>query len=79
MPKKKSEPGQKKDKRMVQTNIKVTKEAHGLIKFAADKLGMPMSDAIIFIVGKVYPNADQEIKEREAAQAEYEERRGKSN
>jgi hypothetical protein len=68
---------EKKDKRMATTNIKVTREAHGLLKTVSDMLGVPMSDVILFMIDKQFPQADEELKRREEIQAQLKERRPK--
>lgn len=62
---------------MATTNIKVTREAHGLLKTVSDMLGVPMSDVILFMIDKQFPQADEEMKRREEVQAQLKERRSK--
>ncbi len=61
--------------RVVTTNIKVSKDAHSLIMTAAGKLGMSMSDALIYLVTERYPDIDKELREREENQREIEQRK----
>lgn len=62
---------------MATTNIKVTREAHGLLKTVSDLLGVPMSDVILLMVDKQFPQAEEEMKRREEIQAQLKERRSK--
>lgn len=74
MPKGKTE-RQRKEKRMAVTNIKVTPEAHNLLKTIADTLGMPMSDAIIFLITERFPNAEEMAKARDEYRTQLAQRR----
>lgn len=57
--------GKKKGKRMVDTNVRITKETHSRLKTLADMLGLTMSDAINFVIIEHYPEVDNERTRRE--------------
>lgn len=61
--------------RVVTTNIKVSKDAHALVMAAAGKLGVSMSDALIYLVTERYPDIDKEMRERQENQNEVEKRK----
>lgn len=65
----------KKAGRVVTTNIKVSKDAHQLVKAAARKLGASFSDTLIYLVTERYPDIDKELREREENQREIEQRK----
>lgn len=69
----------RKGSNVVTTNIKITKDAHSLITTAANKLGMNMSDALIYLVTEKFPTIDKELKEREANLRKLKERKQQIN
>lgn len=60
---------------MVTTNIKVSRDAHALVMAAAGKLGVSMSDALIYLVTERYPDIYVELRDRQENQREVEERK----
>ncbi len=65
--------------RVVTTNIKVSKTAHSLVMTAANKLGMSMSDALIYLITEKFPKIDEELAEREENMRKLEERKRQIN
>jgi len=61
--------------RVVTTNIKVSRDAHALVMAAAGKLGVSMSDALIYLVTERYPDIYVELRDRQENQREVEERK----
>lgn len=59
------EDGKKKGKRMVDTNVRVTKETHERLKTLAELLDLTMSDAIDHVIGSHYPEVERERTARE--------------
>ncbi len=65
----------KKENRVAETNIKVTKETHRAIQVAADMGGQATQSEIILLALKtLYPNLGEEIARRDALQKEAAER-----
>ncbi|MBL8163746.1 MAG: hypothetical protein JNJ61_17295 [Anaerolineae bacterium] len=50
----------KKGKRMVNTNVRVTKETHERLKTLSELLGLTMSEAIDHVINSHYPEVETE-------------------
>ena len=55
----------KKGKRMMDTNVRITRDTHNRLKTLSDLLGLTMSEAIDFIIIEHYPNVEEERKAKE--------------
>lgn len=79
MPEQKSEGSKKKGKRMVETNVRLTRDAHSRLRALASRLGLSMSDAVDYVVFNHYPEIEQERKLLEARKEELDRKRSESN
>ena len=72
----------KKGKRMMDTNVRVTKDTHSRLKTLSDTLGLTMSEAIDFIIIEHYPDIEEErkaLEERKRKVASLKKRSGNSD
>lgn len=65
-PKKRGRP--KKAKKMVDTNVRVTKDTHLRLKTLADLWGITMSESIDLLIEKHAPEVEDAIRRRAAIQ-----------
>lgn len=56
---------QKKGKRMVDTNVRMTKTTHARLKYLAQVLGVTISEVVDSLIGDKYPDIDARIDARE--------------
>lgn len=70
---------EKKSKRMVDTNVRVTKETHLRVKTLAEMWGITMSEAMDLLISEHVPEVEQEIKRREDIQQKINKRKPKQN
>lgn len=61
----KPESGKKGNKRMVDTNVRVTKSTHSRLKYLAEVLGVTMSEAVDAMIYEKDPAIDEKIEARE--------------
>ena len=70
---------EKKGKRMVDTNVRVTKDTHLLIKTLADLWGVTMSDAMAMLINEHVPEVKEALKRREEIQRKLNEKKPDQN
>ena len=69
----------KKGKRMVETNVRVTKETHLRIKTLAEMWGITMSEAMDLLITEHVPEVEAEIRLREEIQQKLSKRKPPQN
>lgn len=63
-----SSKSEKKGKRMVDTNVRVTKDTHLRLKALSDLWGVTMSEALDLLIGEHVPEIEERLKQREEMQ-----------
>jgi predicted DNA-binding protein len=56
---------EKKGKRMVDTNVRITKSTHSRLKYLAEALGVTMSEIVDAMIYEKHPDIDSRINARE--------------
>lgn len=70
---------EKKGKRMVDTNVRVTRETHLRVKTLAEMWGVTMSEAMDLLISEHVPQVEDEIKRREEIQVKLSKRKPTQN
>lgn len=56
---------EKKGKRMVDTNVRMTKPTHSRLKYLTEVMGLTMSEIVDAMIYEKYPDIDSKISARE--------------